>query len=137
MRLWIASLLELAISQRKMATCMRIAAETFDFDFKRAPSRGAIQQILREFGVLALAEIGATLKTWIEIVFGARAAGLTVMAKALQLWHVRADTLQPSLAPLHLYRAKRSPVHLSIYSLTLRPTSSFTFTVSQYRSLNS
>ena len=32
----------------------------------------------------------ATLKTWIELVFGARAAGLTVMAKGLQLWHVGA-----------------------------------------------
>ena len=32
----------------------------------------------------------ATLKTWIELVFGARAAGLTVVAKGLQLWHVGA-----------------------------------------------
>ena len=32
----------------------------------------------------------ATLKTWMEVVSGARAAGLTVMDKALQLWHVGA-----------------------------------------------
>ena len=32
----------------------------------------------------------ATLKTWVELVFGARAAGLTVLAKGLQLWHVGA-----------------------------------------------
>ena len=32
----------------------------------------------------------ATLKTWVELVFAARAAGLTVMAKGLQLWNVGA-----------------------------------------------
>ena len=32
----------------------------------------------------------ATLKTWVELVFAARAAGLTVLAKGFQLWHVGA-----------------------------------------------
>ena len=32
----------------------------------------------------------ATLKTWVELVFAARAAGLTVLAKGLQLWNVGA-----------------------------------------------
>ena len=32
----------------------------------------------------------ATLKTWVELVEGARAAGLTVVAKAVQLWNVGA-----------------------------------------------
>lgn len=37
-----------------------------------------------------LISVLATLKTWIELVFGARAAGLTVFAKAIQLWNVGA-----------------------------------------------
>ena len=54
-RLWLCSLLELMVPQTKMATNMKISAENFNFDTEKPPSRGSIQKVLEEMGIIVSA----------------------------------------------------------------------------------
>ena len=49
------------------------------------PREAAMMESLETLPKSILISTLATLKTWVELVFGARAAGLTVLAKGLQL----------------------------------------------------
>lgn len=51
-RLWLASLLEMCVPQTKVSTNMKISAETFNFDISKPPSRGSIQRVLEEIGII-------------------------------------------------------------------------------------
>ena len=75
-----------------MCTCIHVYVRHSD---SQAGTATASETAMMNVGVSAIPKsvfvsVLATLKTWIELVSGARQAGLTVTAKAMQLWQVGA-----------------------------------------------
>ena len=84
-----------------------------------SPSETAMLDFVSLLPRSILISILATLKTWVELVDGARQAGLSVVAKAIQLWNVGAglplDALKKSaivswVCPYELDDAEVSPL---------------------------